>query len=75
MRQAILCVFLSVFCLPSAAQKRTKQEMNKAIARSFFEQVLDQGHLEKYAESHAPDFVAHGRTKDGTLDEDMGAAR
>lgn len=75
MRQAILGVFLFALCLPAAAQKRTEQETNKAVARSFFEQVLDQGHLEKYAESHAPDFVAHGRTKDGTLEEDMGAAR
>ena len=51
------------------------QEQNKAAARSFFEQVLDQGHLEKYAESHAPNFVAHGRTADGTHEEDMAAAR
>lgn len=75
MRQALLCVFLSVFCLPAVAQKRTEQETNKAVARGFFEQVLDQGHLEKYADSHAPGFVAHGRTKDGTLEEDMAAAR
>jgi steroid delta-isomerase-like uncharacterized protein len=75
MRQAVFCVFLSAFCLPAAAQKPTEQEANKAVARSFFEQVLDQGHLEKYAESHAPNFVAHGRTADGTLEEDMGAAR
>ncbi|HYX69052.1 MAG TPA: ester cyclase [Terriglobales bacterium] len=75
MRQAILCVFLSALCLPAAAQKPTEQETNKAVARSFFEQVLDQGHLEKYAESHAPDFVAHGRTADATLEQDMGYAR
>lgn len=75
MRQALLCVFLSVICLPAAAQKPSEQETNKAVARSFFEQVLDQGHLEKYAESHAANFVAHGRTKDGTLEEDMAAAR
>ena len=75
MRPAIFCVFLSALCLPAAAQKPTEQEANKAVARSFFEQVLDQGHLEKYAESHAPNFVAHGRTADGTLEEDMAAAR
>ena len=75
MRLAVLCVFLSVLCLPAAAQKPTEQETNKAVARSFFEQVLDQGHLEKYAESHAPNFVAHGRTEDATLEEDMSAAR
>ncbi len=75
MRQAILCVFLSALCLPAAAQQTSEQEANKAVARSFFEQVLDQGHLEKYAESHAPDFVAHGRTQNVTLEGDMAAAR
>lgn len=75
MRQAILCVLLSALCLPAAAQQRTEQEANKAVARNFFEQVLDQGHLEKYADSHAPNFVAHGRTSDASLEEDMAAAR
>lgn len=74
MRQVILCVLLSALSLP-AAQKPTEQETNKAVARSFFEQVLDQGHLEKYAESHAPNFVAHGETHDASLEEDMAAAR
>ena len=74
MRQAALCLFLSAVCLVSA-QKATEPETNKAIARNFFEQVLDQGHLEKYTESHAPGFVAHGRTHDYTLEEDMAAAR
>jgi len=75
MRVAILCVFFTALCLTAAAQKPTEQESNKEVARNFFEQVLDQGHLEKYAESHAPDFVAHGSTHDGTLEEDMAAAR
>lgn len=75
MRRAILCVLLSALCLSAAAQESTEQERNKAVARSFFEQVLDQGHLEKYAESHAPNFIAHGRTEDASLEEDMIAAR
>jgi steroid delta-isomerase-like uncharacterized protein len=75
MRQAILCVLLSALFLSAAAQKPTEQEANKAVARSFFEQVLDQGHLEKYSESHAPDFVAHGGAHDATLEEDMADAR
>jgi predicted ester cyclase len=75
MRQAILCVFFSALCLPAAAQKLTEQETNKAVARSFFEQVLDQGHLEKYADSHGPGFVAHGRTQDVNLEEDLAYAR
>lgn len=74
MRQTILCVLLSALCLSAAAQKPTEQQRNKAVARSFFEQVLDQGHLEKYAESHAPNFVAHGDPHDASLAEDMAAA-
>jgi steroid delta-isomerase-like uncharacterized protein len=75
MRRTILSIFFLALCLPAAAQKPTEQEANKAVARSFFEQVLDQGHLEKYADLHAPDFVAHGRTHDVNLDGDMAAAR
>lgn len=75
MRPAVLCVFLSAICVPAAAQHPTEQDTNKAVARTFFEQVLDRGQLDKYADSHAPDFVAHGRTRDATLEEDMAAAR
>ncbi len=75
MRPAVLCAFISALCLPAAAQQLTEQETNKAVARTFFEQVLDGGQLDKYADSHVPDFVAHGRTRDATLEEDMAAAR
>jgi steroid delta-isomerase-like uncharacterized protein len=75
MRQAMLWIFVFALCLPAAARKPTEQETNKAVARSFFEQVLDQGHLEKYADSHGPGFVAHGRTHDVTLEEDLATAR
>ncbi len=75
MQRAVLCVFVSAFCLPAAAQQPTEQQTNKAVARSFFEQVLDQGQLEKYADSHSPNFVAHGRSRDATLEEDIAAAR
>ena len=57
-----------------AAAQPSTQEQNKALARSFFE-VLDQGHLEKYSESHAANFVAHGRGHDYTLEEDLAMAR
>jgi steroid delta-isomerase-like uncharacterized protein len=60
---------------PVLGQQPSEQERNKAIARSFFEQVLDQGHLEKYAESHAADFVVHMRTRDATLEDDIASAR
>ena len=45
------------------------------VAVSFFEQVLDQGRLDKYAESHASDFVAHVADHDASVAEDMAAAR
>ena len=51
------------------------QDKNKEIARTFFEEVLGQGHLEKYAESHPKDFVARGENHDYSLEEDMAAAK
>jgi steroid delta-isomerase-like uncharacterized protein len=66
---------LSVICVPAMAQQTREQERNKQVARSFFEDVLGQGCLDRYAESHTKDFVAHGETQDATLEEDMAAAR
>ena len=57
------------------AQQSSEQETNKVVAVSFFEQVLDQGRLDKYAESHASDFVAHVADHDASVAEDMAAAR
>ena len=74
MRKASLWIFVCVFCLPVMAQPGSEQERNKAIARRFFEEVLDQGRLDKYADSHAGDFVAHG-DHDYTLEEDIAAAK
>ena len=70
-----LWVISFLICLPGLARAGNEQEKNKAVARSFFEDVLDQGRLDKYAESHADDFVAHGRDHDATLAEDMAAAK
>jgi steroid delta-isomerase-like uncharacterized protein len=75
MRKSSFLLLLLVFCMPAMAQKAGDQERNKQMARRFFEEVLDQGHLEKYAESHAKDFVAHGGDHDATLEEDMAAAK
>jgi steroid delta-isomerase-like uncharacterized protein len=65
--------------LPASAsdleQTLSEEERNKAVARDFFEQVLDQGHLDRYSDSHASDFVAHAADHDATLAEDMAAAR
>jgi steroid delta-isomerase-like uncharacterized protein len=70
-----LFVLLLATTLPSPAQPASEQERNKTVARLFFEEVLGQGKLEKYPESHTPDFVAHGSDRDATLAEDMSAAR
>jgi steroid delta-isomerase-like uncharacterized protein len=74
MRKPLMLIVAVVICLPAVAQGPSEQDKNKAVARNFFEQVLDQGQLAKYAESHASDFVAHGQDRDFTLAEDMAAA-
>ena len=72
MRTFALLVFLAVFI--GAPALASTSELNKRIARQFFEEVLAKGRFDKYAESHAPHFVAHGEP-DATLDEDIAAAR
>ena len=51
------------------------QEKNKTVARTFFEEVLGQGKLERYSDFHAANFVGHSAEHDFTLAEDMAAAR
>jgi steroid delta-isomerase-like uncharacterized protein len=73
-RFAPLLLALSVaICGPVMADDI--EARNKAVARSFFEDVLDQGKLEDSAKSHAPDFVANGEGHKASLEEDMAAAR
>jgi steroid delta-isomerase-like uncharacterized protein len=69
-----LLLALSVICCAPAAAKNVEAH-NKAVARSFFEDVLDKGKLEDYSKSHAPDFVAHAEGHLASLEEDMAAAR
>jgi steroid delta-isomerase-like uncharacterized protein len=75
MRKSSFLLMLFLICVPAKAQQTRVQERNKEVARSFFEEVLGQGHLDKYAESHAKDFVAHGENHEYTLEEDMAAAK
>jgi len=75
MRKASYFLLLLLACMPVMAQQAGEQERNKQIARSFFEQVLDQGRFDQYAESHATDFVAHAGDHDATLEEDIAAAK
>ena len=70
-----LFMFMFLIWMPAMAQPASDQERNKQIARTFFEEVLGQGRLDKYGESHAKDFVAHGENHEYTLEEDMAAAR
>jgi len=75
MRKHSILLMVLVICMPAMAQQAGEQERNKQVARSFFEEVLGQGHLDRYAESHAKDFVAHAGDHDATLEEDMAIAR
>ncbi len=75
MRKGSFLLLLLVICMPTLGQQASEQERNKQIARSFFEEVLSQGHLDRYAESHSKDFVAHAGDHEATLEEDMVAAR
>ena len=74
--QVFICVVVT--CELRARKKGQEtgvQERNREVARSFFEEVLGQGHLNKYAESHARDFVAHGENHEYALEEDMATAK
>jgi steroid delta-isomerase-like uncharacterized protein len=73
-RLALLLLALTVM-LSAPVTAKDVEASNKAIARSFFEDVLDKGKLEDYAKSHAPDFVAHSEGRLASLEEDMTAAR
>jgi steroid delta-isomerase-like uncharacterized protein len=75
MRTASVVLLLLAVSLLGFAQGSSEQEHNKQVARSFFEEVLGQGKLDKYAESHASNFVAHAADHDATLEEDIAAAR
>ena len=68
----LLAIAMTALC---QTQPASEQEKNKTIARAFFEDVLGQGKLEKYSDSHTADFVAHGSERDFSLAEDMAAAR
>jgi steroid delta-isomerase-like uncharacterized protein len=75
MRKSSFLLLLLAICVPVKGQQTKVQEKNKGVARSFFEEVLGQGHLDKYAESHAKDFVAHGENHEYTLEQDLAAAK
>ena len=75
MRKLAISVTTFLMCSVLTAQQPGVLENNKAVARGFFEQVLDKGQLDRYADSHASNFVAHGDGHDYTLADDMAAAK
>ena len=75
MRKGPVLLLLFAISLPCLAQSGSDQERNKAVARSFFEEVLSRGQLEKYGEFHSKDFVGHSGDRTFTLAEDMAYAR
>jgi len=75
MRKSTVLFLLFAISLPCLAQSASEQERNKQIAQSFFEEVLSQGHLERYGEFHSKDFVAHAGNRSATLEEDLAYAR
>ena len=75
MRRLALLLLVLTFAWLAPGQAHEAEAQNKAVARSFFEDVLDTGKLEDYSKSHASDFVAHAEGRLASLDEDMAAAR
>jgi steroid delta-isomerase-like uncharacterized protein len=75
MRTLSLWVMVCVVCVPAAIAEHKDEGQNAAKARSFFEDVLDQGRFDRYAGFHTDDFVAHGSIRDFTLAEDLAAAK
>ncbi|HXS88379.1 MAG TPA: ester cyclase [Steroidobacteraceae bacterium] len=75
MRRLALLLLVVTFAWFAPGMAKDLEAQNKAVARSFFEDVLDKGKLEDYSKSHAPDFVAHAEGHLASLEEDMTAAR
>jgi steroid delta-isomerase-like uncharacterized protein len=75
MRRLALLLLVVTFAWSAPGMAKDAQAQNKAVARSFFEDVLDTGKLEDYSKSHAADFVAHAEGHLASLEEDMAAAR
>ena len=75
MRRFVLLLLALSVVISGPVMAEDAEARNKAVARSFFEDVLDKGKLEDYAKSHAPDFVANSEGRKASLEEDMTAAR
>lgn len=78
---AVLIAVLGVLSIQLSAVRagvkqppRAETERNKAVARQLFEQVFGpQWRIDLVDQIHTPDFVAHGTTRDATLEDDRRA--
>ncbi|MFZ1916386.1 MAG: ester cyclase [Terriglobales bacterium] len=75
MRKGLILILFLALALPGFTQSASEQVKNKNVARNFFEEVLSQGHLDKYGEFHTKDFVAHSGDRTATLEEDLAYAQ
>jgi len=73
----VLSLLVVAMTLPCQAQPASEQEKNKTVARTFFEEVLGQGKLERYTDFHTADYVGHFSDNRGDFNvaEDLAAAR
>ena len=71
----VLSLLIFAMTVPCQAQSASDKEKNKTVARTFVEEVLSTGKLERYSDFHTTDFVAHGSERDFTLAEDLTMAR
>jgi steroid delta-isomerase-like uncharacterized protein len=53
----------------------SQQEVNKAVARRVFDEILSQGRFDVADEIYARDFANHGLHRNFNLEEDQAAAR
>ena len=74
-RAFLLSLLFVAMTVPCQAQPVSEQEKNKTVARTFMEEVLSQGKLEKYPDFHTADFVGHSAERDFNLEEDLATAR
>jgi steroid delta-isomerase-like uncharacterized protein len=72
----VISLLVVASTLPCLAQPASEQEKNKAVAHTFFVDVLGHGgNLERYADFHTADYVGHGSSGDFNLADDLAAAR
>lgn len=75
-RVAAILMFLVALMLPVASFAQPGQvEKNKAMARRVFDDILNQGKYELFAEMYAKDFVKHVDRRDYTLEQEIRDAR